>query len=428
MISKKLVIGVVGLGYVGLPLSIEFAKKYKVYGYDINKKRVNQLKRNIDDSNEVTKSELSKVNVCEFKKSNKGLVLTDTISILKKCNFFIVTVPTPVDQNNEPDLKHLINVSIKLGQLIKKNDVVVYESTVFPGASEEVCLPLLEKESKMKLNKDFFLGYSPERINIGDKTNTITNIKKIVSGSNIKTAKFIQKVYETIISAGTYLAPSIKVAEAAKVIENTQRFINISYMNELAKIFSLLNIDTHSVLEAASTKWNFHSYIPGLIGGHCIGIDHFYLTKKAREAGYESKIINSCWEVNKSMGSFIADEVIKELTNNNVKIKNSKILILGFTFKENSSDVRNSNVISIVDRFNHFQINTSIFDPLADKSDVKAKYGITLLESLKSKKFDAVVLAVAHRQFKNIIIENLTSPRGVIYDVKGYLNKYTKRL
>lgn len=426
--KKEFKIGIIGLGYVGLPLAVAFAKKYAVVGFDINQKRVSQLKNNKDHTLEITDDEMKEVNVNNFNDFSKGLISTHNLSDLKSCNFFIITVPTPVDKNHRPILTPLIKASESVGKILKKGDFVVYESTVYPGATEEDCLPILEKNSGLKLNKDFFIGYSPERINPGDKEHTVTKIKKVTSGSTIEAGKIIDELYKSIITAGTHLAPTIKVAEAAKVIENSQRDINIAFVNELAKIFSLLEIDTQAVLNAAGTKWNFLPFKPGLVGGHCIGVDPYYLAQKAQESGYNPEIILSGRRINESMGSFVADEVVKALIENGSVIKNSKILILGITFKENCPDIRNTGVVSVINRLNEFGLDTSIYDPWANPSEVVHEYGLSSLIDLPKEKFDAIILAVAHDEFKELNLQKLGGDKTIIYDVKGVLENYTHKL
>ena len=361
-IEKNLKIGIIGLGYVGLPLAVEFAKKFPVIGFDINQKRVQELEDGVDNTLEVDNKLLKQIIVRKFNdlQSNSGLLVTSDSINLNSCNFYIITVPTPVDKNNKPILTPLIKASETVGALLKKGDYVVYESTVYPGATEEDCLPILEKLSGLRVNEDFNIGYSPERINPGDKEHTLTKIKKVTSGSTLQAGKIIDKVYKSIITAGTHLAPSIKVAEAAKVIENSQRDINIAFVNELSKIFSRMGIDTHSVLEAAGTKWNFLPFKPGLVGGHCIGVDPYYLAQKAQKLGYTPEVILSGRRINDSMGSFIADEVFELIKSRNKDLNNIKVLVLGITFKENCPDIRNTGVVSVINRLKYFCLNTTI--------------------------------------------------------------------
>lgn len=421
-------IGIIGLGYVGLPLAVAFAKKYAVVGFDINQERVSQLKNNKDHTLEITDDELKEVNVDNFNGFSTGLISTFNLTDLETCNFYIITVPTPVDKNHRPILTPLIKASESVGKILKKGDFVVYESTVYPGATEEDCLPILEKNSGLMLNEDFYIGYSPERINPGDKQHTVTKIKKVTSGSTIEAGKIIDELYNSIITAGTHLAPTIKVAEAAKVIENSQRDINIAFVNELAKIFSLLEIDTQAVLDAAGTKWNFLPFKPGLVGGHCIGVDPYYLAQKAQESGYNPEIILSGRRINESMGAFVADEVIKALIENGSAIKNSKVLVLGITFKENCPDIRNTGVVSVINRLNEFGLETTIYDPWANPSEVNYEYGLSSFTDLPNEKFDAIVLAVAHNEFKELNFEKLRNSDTIIYDVKGFLENYTHKL
>lgn len=417
--NKK--IGVIGLGYVGLPLAVEFAKKYKVIGYDINPDRVDQLNEAIDHTKEVSEQELTNVltHVCT---SPRGLFLTSDIEALKQCSVYIVTVPTPVDKNNRPDLTPLIKASSTIGKVLKKGDIVIYESTVYPGVTEDECVPVLEKTSKLKYNVDFFAGYSPERINPGDKTHTIANIRKITSGSNAKTAKIVDELYRSVITAGTFKADSIKVAEAAKVIENAQRDINIAFVNELAMIFNKIGIDTRKVLEAAGTKWNFLDFRPGLVGGHCIGVDPYYLAQKAQEAGYHPEIILAGRRINDAMGAYVADQLIKKMTRNGTSLVNAQVLVLGFTFKENCPDVRNTRVIDIIRRLEEYNVHVHVHDPRANADHARKAYGI-ICENGESKmrKYDGVLLAVAHQEFKEMDLKSLCKPNAVLYDLKAFL-------
>ena len=429
--KEKFKIGIIGLGYVGLPLAVEFAKKYPVVGFDINESRVKELRNNKDLTLEVEDDALKTVNVNSIDELNSKIGLWNTTSTndLESCNFYIITVPTPVDKHNRPILTPLIKASETVGSVLSKGDYVIYESTVYPGATEEDCLPILEKQSGLSLNQDFYLGYSPERINPGDKEHTVTKIKKVTSGSTLKAGQIIDEVYSSIITAGTHLAPTIKVAEAAKVIENSQRDINIAFVNELAKIFNLMNIDTHAVLEAAGTKWNFLPFKPGLVGGHCIGVDPYYLAQKAQEVGYNPEIILSGRRINDSMGSFVADEIIKALIQNNFKIKGSKVLILGITFKENCPDIRNTGVVGIIERLNEFGLETTIYDPWANPEEVNHEYKLTSLNQLPEEKFDGIVLAVAHNEFLSLDIDKLKKEdNSIVYDVKGFLENYTHKL
>ena len=413
------IITIIGLGYVGLPLAVEFSKKYITYGFDINLERINELKNFNDKTLEIDSSEL-KISI-----ENRTLLLHTDISECKNSNIFIVTVPTPVDINNRPILDPLIKASNLIGSILKTNDIVIFESTVYPGVTEDICVPILENSSKLIFNKDFFVGYSPERINPGDKVHTVKNILKVTSGSNKETAIIVNDLYKSIIDAGTYMASSIKVAEAAKIIENSQRDINIAFVNELSKIFNLMNIDTNEVLSAASTKWNFLNFKPGLVGGHCIGVDPYYLAQKAQEIGYHPEIILAGRRINDSMGKYIATQVIKLLINENILIKNSNILILGFTFKENCPDVRNTKVIDIFKELKEYSASIDVFDPIADPIEVKKEYAIDLVGSstIFDNKYDAIILAVSHNHFIELDFNRIGKENRVIYDVKGFLNK-----
>ncbi len=415
-------IAVIGLGYVGLPLARLFATKYSTIGFDINLNRISELKQGIDSTfevdNDVLKSVILKENTSEI-----GLFCTNQISDIKNSNFYIVTVPTPVDINNRPDLTPLIKSSETVGSLLKKGDIVVYESTVYPGVTEEVCVPILEKISGLKFNQDFFAGYSPERINPGDKEHTVEKILKVTSGSNSEVARIIDDIYKSVIIAGTYSASSIKVAEAAKVIENSQRDINIAFVNELSKIFNILGIDTNEVLKAASTKWNFLSFKPGLVGGHCIGVDPYYLAQKAQEVGYHPEIILAGRRVNDSMGEYIASQVVKLMIKKGNLIKDSKVLMLGITFKENCPDVRNSKSADVYHALKDYGLDVTVFDPLANENDVFHEYKIKSSTIVRSEKYDAIVLTVAHKEYTLLNIKDLlSSNKGVIYDVKGVLD------
>ena len=423
---KNIKICIIGLGYVGLPLAIQFSKKYPVTGFDINSDRINELKEYKDKTNEIESSQLKK-HLKSEDSVEKGLFCTSKYRNIENCNYYIITVPTPIDSDNNPNIKPLIEASKSLSKILKKNDIVIYESTVYPGLTEEECVPILEKFNNLKYNTDFFVGYSPERINPGDKLHTVDKIKKVTSGSSPESAVKVDNLYKSIISAGTYMAPSIKVAEAAKVIENSQRDVNIAFVNELAKIFNLLDIDTNEVLKAAQTKWNFLPFKPGLVGGHCIGVDPYYLALKAKRYGYNPEIILSGRRVNDSMGSYIADEVIKMLADKNVKIKKSSILILGLTFKENCPDIRNTKVIDIINRLKKFDIIVSVYDPHVRKEDL-LRLDIDLLTSVPKSTYDGIILAVAHDQFKNLNIENLKKSNSIVYDVKGFLPNCDKCL
>lgn len=413
---KNVKICVVGLGYVGLPLSVAFSSKFKVIGFDINNNRINDLNKFIDKTLEVDSIELKHA-------SQNGMKFTTNLDEIKACNFFIVTVPTPIDKNKRPDLTPLIKASESIGKILKKDDIVVYESTVYPGAIEEECVPVLEKFSGLKFNKDFFCGYSPERINPGDKDHKVSYIKKVISGSTKDIAKFIDEVYSKIITAGTFIASSIKVAEAAKVIENTQRDINIAFVNELAMLFNKIRIDVNEVLDAAATKWNFLNFRPGLVGGHCIGVDPYYLTHKAQEIGYNPEMILAGRRINDNMGKYVANQIIKLMIKNNKSIKNGKILILGITFKENCPDIRNSKVMDVINELNEFGCKVDVFDPWADKNDVQNEYGLILLDKYDEKDYDCIVLAVAHNKFKNLKFNST-----LVYDIKGFYDNANERL
>ncbi|BAX82641.1 nucleotide sugar dehydrogenase [Labilibaculum antarcticum] len=408
-------IAVIGLGYVGLPLAVEFGKKYITIGFDINSDRISELEMGNDRTLEVTSENLLLSELLSF---------TNDTEILSQFNVFIVTVPTPIDKNNRPDLSPLLKASETVGKALKKGDVVIYESTVYPGATEEDCVPVLEKISGLTFNKDFFCGYSPERINPGDKVHTVTKIRKVTSGSNAETADYVDSLYASIITAGTFKASSIKVAEAAKVIENSQRDINIAFVNELSVIFSLLGIDTHEVLEAAGTKWNFLPFKPGLVGGHCIGVDPYYLTQKAQEVGYNPEIILAGRRLNDRMSAYVASRIIKEMIKKKHRIADSKVLVLGITFKENCPDIRNSKVFDLVKEFVEFGCEVDVFDPWADEQEVKKAYSLNLLSRINGDTYDAIVLAVAHKEFEDIDIAALRNgSNAVIYDIKGVLPK-----
>ncbi len=423
--NKEYKIAVIGLGYVGLPLATLFASKYPVVGYDINQKRINELKQGSDATLEVSDQALKNVlqSANPIDKESVGLYFTTNESHLKSANYYIITVPTPVDKNNSPDLIPLKKASEMVGKVLKKGDVVVYESTVYPGVTEEECVPVLERVSGLKFNLDFFAGYSPERINPGDKQRTIEKIMKVTSGSTPETALEVDALYKSVIPAGTHLAPSIKVAEAAKVIENSQRDINIAFVNELAKIFALMGIDTKAVLKAAGTKWNFMPFQPGLVGGHCIGVDPFYLAQKAQQIGYYSELILSARRLNDSMGSFVASEVVKLMIKNDLKIKGASVLIMGVTFKENCPDMRNSKVWDVVDGLIDYGCNVVVYDPWVDWNKRKIPTGVTVINNLQTASYDAAVLAVAHQQFLELNVRSYLKESGVIYDVKGVLTE-----
>ena len=414
-------VSVIGLGYVGLPLAVEFGKYLPVVGFDINKARISDLRQGIDHTLEIEKELLDQVQV--DKPSEKGIYFSTNTEDIAKCNIYIITVPTHVDKNNRHDLVPLYKASETVGKVLKKGDIVVYESTVYPGVTEEECVPVLEKTSGLKFNTDFFCGYSPERINPGDKVHTIANIRKITSGSTPATADRVDELYRTIITAGTHKAASIKVAEAAKVIENAQRDINIAFVNELAKIFNRLNIDTHQVLEASATKWNFLPFKPGLVGGHCIGVDPYYLAQKAQEVGYHPEIILAGRRLNDGMGAYVANEIVKLMIRKDIPVKGANMLLLGITFKENCPDVRNTRIVDIIRELASYEIDLTIYDPWADEDDVKRQYGITIITRLPEDRiFDSMVLAVAHKDFLATDWRKKVKTGGIIYDVKGCLN------
>lgn len=416
-------IAVIGLGYVGLPLARLFSTKYKTIGFDINKARVTELMTGVDSTLEVS-NDLLKDAI-----DNNGFICSCNLDDIKDCNIYVVTVPTPVDKYNRPDLTPLVKASETVGKVLSKGDIVIYESTVYPGATEEDCIPVVERVSGLKFNKDFYAGYSPERINPGDKEHTVEKIKKVTSGSNPEIGKVVNDIYSSVIVAGTHLAPTIKVAEAAKVIENSQRDINIAFVNELAKIFNLMGIDTIDVLEAAGTKWNFLPFRPGLVGGHCIGVDPFYLAQKAQEYGYNPEIILAGRRMNDSMGEYVASQVVKCMIKKGGVIKDAKVLVLGITFKENCPDVRNTKVVDVINSLKDYGTDITIYDPWASASEVKHEYGLDIINELPTEKFDAVVLAVAHNEFKTLDIASLKSESGIVYDVKNILqNKSDAKL
>ena len=417
---SQIKIAIIGLGYVGLPLARLFATKYAVVGFDINSNRVKELNAGKDSTLEV-EDEVLKAVLVRKNTENTGLYCSTRISDLEGCNYYIITVPTPVDKNNRPILTPLIKASETVGSVLKRGDIVVYESTVYPGATEEDCIPVLEKISGLKFNTDFFAGYSPERINPGDKLHTIEKILKVTSGSNVVTGKKVDDLYKSVITAGTHLAPSIKVAEAAKVIENSQRDINIAFVNELAKIFNLMNIDTQDVLAAACTKWNFLSFKPGLVGGHCIGVDPYYLAQKAQEYGYHPEIILAGRRLNDSMGDYVASEVVKLMISKDIPIKNASILVLGITFKENCPDVRNTKAVDVITALKGYGVNMTIFDPWANKDEVKKEYQLESTQEKPSDLFDGVVLTVAHKEFLALDFNSITNKKHIIYDVKNIL-------
>lgn len=420
--NKK--ITVVGLGYVGLPLARLFAEKYPVVGLDIHQSRVDKLNQGHDDTLEVSDELLQSVLIHHNPTMDEtGLFCTTDLAETADSNFYVITVPTPVDKNHRPILTPLIKASEAVGQVLKKGDIVVYESTVYPGATEEDCIPILEKVSGLKFNEDFYAGYSPERINPGDKEHTVEKILKVTSGSTPEIGKVVDDIYKSVISAGTHLAPSIKVAEAAKVIENSQRDINIAFVNELAKIFNLMDIDTHDVLTAAGTKWNFLPFKPGLVGGHCIGVDPYYLAQKAQEFGYHPEIILAGRRLNDSMGQYIASEIIKKMLQNDLKVKDGNILVLGITFKENCPDIRNTKVVDVVSNLEDYGANVTVYDPWAKPEEVKHEYNLDIICDLPDNQFDAVILAVAHDKFKDLNIEDSLVENAVVYDVKNFLPK-----
>ena len=413
-------IAIIGLGYVGLPLARLFATKYPVVGFDINQNRINELRQGVDATLEVADEELKAV----LKTNNVddiGLFCSNQLDDIADCNYYIITVPTPVDKHNRPDLTPLYKASETVGKVLKKGDVAIYESTVYPGVTEEECVPVLEKISGLKFNVDFFAGYSPERINPGDKEHTVEKIKKVTSGSTPESGELIDSVYRSVIEAGTHLAPTIKVAEAAKVIENSQRDINIAFVNELAKIFNILNIDTHSVLEAAGTKWNFLPFKPGLVGGHCIGVDPYYLAQKAQENGYHPEIILAGRRLNDSMGDYVASQVVKLMIKKGITINGASLLVLGITFKENCPDVRNTKIVDVIRALEDYGIKVSLYDPWANSAEVQHEYGLTNHNQPPTATFDAIVLGVAHNQFLDLDIDGHRKTNSVVYDVKGVL-------
>lgn len=421
-------IAVIGLGYVGLPLARLFAIKYPVVGFDINNQRIKELQNGLDSTLEVEENLLKSVLKNEVNESI-GLFCSSNINDIKDCNYYIITVPTPIDKNNRPNLTPLYKSSETVGKVLKKEDIVIYESTVYPGVTEDECIPVLEKVSGLEFNKDFFAGYSPERINPGDKLHTVDKILKVTAGSTPEIGKKVDDLYASVITAGTHLAPTIKVAEAAKVIENSQRDINIAFVNELAKIFNLLDIDTHDVLAAAGTKWNFLPFRPGLVGGHCIGVDPYYLAQKAQEVGYHPEIILAGRRVNDGMGHYVASEVVKLMIQNDIQIKGANILVLGITFKENCPDVRNTKAIDVINQLSSYGSQVMVYDPWANHEEVKLEYGLSMVSSLPNKKFDTIILAVAHKEFSNLKLKQSLNPNGIVYDIKGVLkDNYNGRL
>ncbi|MCD6654836.1 MAG: Vi polysaccharide biosynthesis UDP-N-acetylglucosamine C-6 dehydrogenase TviB [Sulfurovum sp.] len=406
-------IAVIGLGYVGLPLAHAFSEKYEVVGFDIAQWRIDELNRGVDRTLELNETQVKEALA-------HGMRFTADLNEIAKCNIYIVTVPTPIDKHKKPDLTPLYKASESIGKVLKKDDIVIYESTVYPGCTEEECVPVLEKCSGLKFNKDFFCGYSPERINPGDKEHTVTKIKKVTSGSTPQIGQKVDALYASIITAGTHLAPTIKVAEAAKVIENSQRDINIAFVNELAVIFNKLGIDTEAVLEAAGTKWNFLPFRPGLVGGHCIGVDPYYLTHKAQEIGYNPEIILAGRRLNDNMGIYVANQVIKLMIKKGHRIEGSKVLVLGITFKENCPDIRNSRVIDVIHELKEFGVDVDVYDPWADKAEVKHEYGIGMVESFKYSNYEAIILAVAHHQFKTLDLHK--TDKCVLFDIKSFID------
>ena len=417
-------IAVIGLGYVGLPLAVEFAKQYPTVGFDINGPRVDELMKGHDRTLEVEDEDLKKViasDLISIENNRKGLYCTTAVGDIESSNFYVVTVPTPTDKNKRPVLTPLIKASESVGKVLKKGDYVIYESTVYPGVTEDECVPVLEQVSGLKFNEDFFVGYSPERINPGDKERTVTNILKVTSGSTPEAAQIIDNLYKSVITAGTHLAPTIKVAEAAKVIENSQRDINIAFVNELAKIFNKLDIDTHSVLEAAGTKWNFLPFKPGLVGGHCIGVDPYYLAQKAQEAGYHPEIILSGRRLNDNMGKYVAGEVVKLMMKRSLPVLGSNVLMLGITFKENCPDIRNTRAIDVYEELQSYNVNVDVYDPWANSNEVIDEFGFDLVEK-PNRKYHAVILTVAHKEFVNQELRSYLVAGGILYDVKGILD------
>jgi len=415
LIKKKTIIGIIGLGYVGLPLAVEFGKKFPTYGFDVRKNRIDQLKKFFDNNLEITKKEIQ---------SSNKITFTNNLKDLKNVNYFIVTVPTPVDKKNNPDLSLVLNACKMVGKFLKVSDIVIFESTVYPGATENEFVDVLEKYSGLKFNQDFFCGYSPERINPGDKLNKITKIKKITSGSTSKISEIVDKLYKQVITAGTFKAKDIMTAEAAKVIENIQRDVNIALMNELVLVFNKLNVNIFNVLDAANTKWNFLPFYPGLVGGHCVSVDPYYLIKRSLSAGFNPRLIREARKLNNGMSSYIVSKIKIEMKKKRMRIKNSNILILGLAFKENCVDFRNSQVIKIYDKLKRLKVNVSIFDPLVDKLEVKNSHGISLINKPRLKNYDTVIIAVAHDEFKKLSIKKLTrfcKKKHLIYDLKNIL-------
>ncbi|WP_353164643.1 nucleotide sugar dehydrogenase [Empedobacter brevis] len=424
-------IAIIGLGYVGLPLARLFATKYPVVGFDINQKRIEELNQGTDHTLEVDDEVLQAVLVKEnpFTSDSNGLYCSNNLDDIKEANIYVVTVPTPVDKHNRPDLTPLYKSSETVGKVLSKGDIVIYESTVYPGVTEEECIPVLEKVSRLKFNEDFFAGYSPERINPGDKEHTVEKILKVTSGSTPEIGEIVNNIYKSVIIAGTHLAPTIKVAEAAKVIENSQRDINIAFVNELAKIFNLLDIDTHAVLEAAGTKWNFLPFKPGLVGGHCIGVDPYYLAQKAQEKGYHPEIILAGRRLNDSMGQYVASQVVKTMIKKNIKVNGAKVLNLGITFKENCPDVRNTKAVDVIEALQDYSLDVTTFDPWANPAEVMHEYKLECGSELTEEaKYDAIILTVAHKEFTDLDLNQYLKEGGIIYDVKGILEECDNRL
>ena len=417
-------IAVIGLGYVGLPLARLFATKYPVVGFDINQSRIDGLRSGTDSTLEVSDSVLQNVLVDNFNNHSTGLLCSSALNDIADCNYYIITVPTPVDKNNRPDLTPLYKSSETVAKVLKKGDIVIYESTVYPGVTEEECVPVLEKISGLQFNVDFFAGYSPERINPGDKEHTVEKIIKVTAGSTPEIGKKVDALYKSVITAGTHLAPTIKIAEAAKVIENSQRDINIAFVNELAKIFNLMDIDTHAVLEAAGTKWNFLPFKPGLVGGHCIGVDPYYLAQRAQEFGYHPEIILAGRRLNDSMGEYVASQVVKLMIKKGIVVNGASLLMLGITFKENCPDVRNTKIVDVIAALADYGVAVTIYDPWANPEEVMREYKLTTTKAMPEEKFDAVVLGVSHKEFLNIDLQSLSKDDSVIYDVKGMLTSY----
>ena len=415
-------IAVIGLGYVGLPLARLFATLYPVIGFDVNPNRIDNLKKGVDSTLELDETTLKSV-LSDSPKMDKGLFCSDDIKHIADCNYYIVTVPTPVDKQNTPDLTPLYKASKTVGKVLKKGDIVIYESTVYPGATEEECIPMLEKHSGLVFNQDFFAGYSPERINPGDKEHTVEKILKVTAGSTPEIGIKVNELYQSVITAGTHLAPSIKVAEAAKVIENSQRDINIAFVNELSKIFNLLEIDTQAVLEAAGTKWNFLPFKPGLVGGHCIGVDPYYLAQKAQQMGYHPEIILAGRKLNDSMGEYVASQVVKLMIKNDILVNGSSLLMMGITFKENCPDVRNTKIVDVIAALKEYGIAITIYDPWANPDEVMHEYQLVTTKKLPLQKFDAVVLGVAHDPFLELDFDSLRNAKSILYDVKGVLKE-----